>query len=309
MQNILHPYQSQVPLKSVAIGNGLVSLSDTMFGTWETLCTTNPGVEKPVFNETRCEILATNIPRCLEVSRTCDTRPDPAICAAAFSVCWEGVVGYYDGESGKGGRNRYDSNNTFLFSLSPIISYHILTRSQERPRLILSLVTAPCEIDRFCYRRTDMIEKYLNLESSLNAIGVPSDVHNYSVASAEVSTAFALTSDIGISTMPELHYLLTNQIDVLIYQGNLDLACNTAGAKRWTSNFQWKGQAEFNSKELKPWKSTADGKETKAGLFKEVNIKMVEGDEKRTRFAFITIDGSGHMVCRVEDICSQHCHD
>jgi len=48
---------------------------------------------------------------------------------------------------------------------------------------------------------------------------------------------------------------------------------------------------------LKPWKSVRDGEEVVAGQFKEVNIQMVEGDSKKTRFALVTIDGSGHMVC------------
>jgi hypothetical protein len=59
----------------------------------------------------------------------------------------------------------------------------------------------------------------------------------------------------------------------------------------------WKGQAAFTSLDLKPWKSLKDGKEVKVGMFKEVNVKMVDGDEKKTRFALVTIDGSGHMVC------------
>jgi cathepsin A (carboxypeptidase C) len=130
----------------------------------------------------------------------------------------------------------------------------------------------------------------------LDALSLPPAIKNYSIVSPEVALAFSLTSDLGISMKPQLQYLLANQIDVLIYQGNLDLACNTASAKRWTSNFQWKGQAEFTSKELKPWKSVVDGKEKVVGTFKEVNIKMVEGDEKKTRFALVTIDGSGHMV-------------
>ena len=68
------------------------------------------------------------------------------------------------------------------------------------------------------------------------------------------------------------------------------------------SNFcivPWKGQAAFTSLDLKPWKSEKDGKEMVAGMFKEVNIKMVDGDEKKTRFALVTIDGSGHMVCYI----------
>jgi cathepsin A (carboxypeptidase C) len=117
-QTILHPHQPQVPLKSVAIGNGYVSPLDTAYGYWETLCTTNPGVETPIFNETRCEIMAANLPRCMDVLRTCYERPDPAICSAANMVCWDGVIVHYDGESGKGGRNRFDSKYHFSYVVS-----------------------------------------------------------------------------------------------------------------------------------------------------------------------------------------------
>lgn len=91
------------------IGNGYVSPLDTTYGYWETLCTTQPGVPEPVFNETRCEIMANNMVRCVDVLKTCYNHPDPALCTAASEVCWDGVVSHYDGESGAGGRNRFDS--------------------------------------------------------------------------------------------------------------------------------------------------------------------------------------------------------
>ena len=57
----------------------------------------------------------------------------------------------------------------------------------------------------------------------------------------------------------------------------------------------WKGQAEFSSKCLQSWGRSASQKGNSAGTMKEVKIQM--GDqERRTRFAFVTIDGSGHMV-------------
>jgi cathepsin A (carboxypeptidase C) len=96
-------------------------------------------------------------------------------------------------------------------------------------------VTKPCDIDDFCYANTNLIQEYLNLPSSFNALGVPSNVKNFSVGGDEVAHAFELTNDLSISLIPEVQFLLANQIDILIYQGNLDLACNTAGAKRWTS--------------------------------------------------------------------------
>lgn len=134
------------------------------------------------------------------------------------------------------------------------------------------------------------------MNSSFAALGVPKDVKKFECASRAVGEAFEIAGDLEITMKPQLEYLLANQIDVLIYQGTLDLACNTAGAKRWTANMPWKGQSAFTSKSLKPWKSTKDGKEVVAGEFKEVNVKMVEGDEKTTRFALVTVDGSGHMV-------------
>jgi len=89
-----------------------MSSKDTTFGYWETLCTTNPGVSTPVFNETRCGILATNMVRCMEVYDICINNPDPDICLAAGAVCYKGVVGWYEDESShKGGRNRFDSKD------------------------------------------------------------------------------------------------------------------------------------------------------------------------------------------------------
>lgn len=97
-----------------------MSPKDTAFGYWETLCTTNPGVETPVFNKTRCDIIATNMPRCMDVHDTCRSKPDVDICNAASKVCYDGVVGFYEAESSyKGGRNRYDGKASL--NLLPLI--------------------------------------------------------------------------------------------------------------------------------------------------------------------------------------------
>jgi cathepsin A (carboxypeptidase C) len=86
-----------------------MSPKDTFYGYWETLCTTNPGVSAPIFNKTRCDIMATNMPRCMDVANTCIRNPDTDICNTAISVCMDGVTSWYENESGKGGRNRFDS--------------------------------------------------------------------------------------------------------------------------------------------------------------------------------------------------------
>ena len=86
-----------------------MSPKDSFFGHWEILCTTNPGVTEPVFNKTRCEMIATNMPQCMNVMDICIKNPDPGVCNNALSICYEGVIGLYDDESYAGGRNRFDS--------------------------------------------------------------------------------------------------------------------------------------------------------------------------------------------------------
>jgi cathepsin A (carboxypeptidase C) len=243
------------------IGNGYVSPLDTAFGYWETLCTTNPGIPSPIFNSTRCDIMASNLPRCMDLAKVCYDHPDPAICQAAAQVCWYGVIEHYDGESGdKGGnRNRFD-------------------------------ITHPCETkDEMCYLEIPNIGKYLNLPWVWEALHIPSAVKKYEVYSYNVSEAFELTNDLGVSMEPQVLYLLNSGIDVLFYQGNLDLACNTAGNLQWANSMQWKGQPSFVAQEKKKWE--IDGKE--AGWFKEVKTDM---GGRETTFAFSTVWGSGHMV-------------
>ena len=104
-----------------------------------------------------------------------------------------------------------------------------------------------------------------------------------------IERAFQTTNDQGISTEQQVLYLLENGINTLFYQGNLDLACNTAGNIRWAGSMAWKGQPEFVAKDAVTWVS--GGK--KAGWFKEVNVDM---NGKTTRFAFVTHYQAGHMV-------------
>lgn len=95
--------------------------------------------------------------------------------------------------------------------------------------------------------------------------------------------------------MDQIQFTLENGIDVLVYNGNLDLACNTAGNLRWLNAMSWDGQAGFTSQDLKPWFSTINGKTRQSGSYKEVFVRT-RNSEKNRRLAFVTVDRSGHMV-------------
>ncbi|KAL2794381.1 alpha/beta-hydrolase [Aspergillus keveii] len=271
-QNNLYPDRPQINLKSCLVGNGFMSPKDTTFGYWETLCTTNPGppglLREPVFNRTRCDIMAANMPRCMELYDVCIAHPDPAICHAAADVCYQGVMGWYEDEAGGGGRNRFD-------------------------------ITAPCEIDEMCYIEAALIEQYLNTPAVWDALQPPKQIKEYKFVSQPVIDAFEKTADGMTSTSDLVAFLLENGVHFLAYQGNLDLACNTAGNLHWANSLAWKGQTEFTARSLEPWTSGAADSlnETEiVGKAKEVRIPVGDQDQNPVRFAFVTVDRAGHLL-------------
>lgn len=83
--------------------------------------------------------------------------------------------------------------------------------------LICFAVTAPCDIDEFCYANTALIQDYLNMKHVWKALGVPSQVQKFVVGSEAVAEAFSRTADLAISMEPQVLYLLNSGIDVLFY--------------------------------------------------------------------------------------------
>lgn len=129
----------------------------------------------------------------------------------------------------------------------------------------------------------------MNQPSTRRALEV-SPTARFSIESPPVVAAFESGNDIHSSAMDNIRYTLENGVNVLIYNGNLDLACNTAGNLRWTNSLRWSGQAEFTSQGLRPW-STVQGGSTQAGHYKQVFAPTVD-----SRLAFVTVDRAGHMV-------------
>lgn len=161
-----------------------------------------------------------------------------------------------------------------------------------------TIVTRPCEYDNICYIEAAWIEIYLNTPKIWNALLPPKQIKRYNITSENISRSFERTADLETSTDDQVTYLLQNQVHYLAYQGNLDLACNTAGNLRWANSLVWKGQAEFAAKSLKPWKSVvaATGKEEVVGTMKEVRVRTSDDANIESRFAIITVDDAGHFV-------------
>ena len=158
-----------------------------------------------------------------------------------------------------------------------------------------SSVTATCEVDEFCYVEAARIEQFLNSVTVWEALAPPKEVTSYTVESSNVVKAFHTTPEGMTSSSEHVVFLLSRGINFLAYQGNLDLACNTAGTLRWAEALRWKGQPEFASKSLRPWTALGTDRSEPLGATKEVNVPV--GDDGHTvRFAFVTVDGAGHLV-------------
>lgn len=153
-------------------------------------------------------------------------------------------------------------------------------------------VTAPCEVEDFCYIEATRIDTYLNTPTVWSALSPPKQIDKYNISSDAISKSFETSSDLETSTDDQVAYLLENHVHFLAYQGNLDLACNTAGNLRWANSLVWKGQPEFASKALRPWKH---GNKV-VGTMKEVWIQASDDADIESRFAIVTVDDAGHFV-------------
>ncbi|KAK7424042.1 hypothetical protein QQX98_000652 [Neonectria punicea] len=230
---------AKIPLTSIMIGDGFVSPLDTTYGYYDTLCTTKPGVSEPIFNETRCAQIAEALPRCVYLHQACYEYPDPILCHAADSFCSNQIRALFDNETGEGGRDPFD-------------------------------ITRTCEVDQYCYSGVLTIEEYANTPHVREALNVPRGLKNFTVLNMDIHELFSDGNDLFVNTATEVKYVLQAGVDVLVYNGNLDLACNTAGNLRWTEGLSWVGQAEFVSQSLKPWFAQKDGEMVTAGSMKEL---------------------------------------
>lgn len=126
----------------------------------------------------------------------------------------------------------------------------------------------------------------------------PEQIKEYKHTSESVDRSFQTTADNMTSTSDLVVFLLENQVHFLAYQGNLDLACNTAGNLRWANSLPWKGQVEFTSKLLRPWTSVvaATDRNEVVGNMKEVQVHVSSSADIASRFAIVTVDNAGHLV-------------
>ena len=171
-----------VPLASVMIGNGIFDPLRQSTSSWDVTCTNVTGVG-PVIDAATCEKMASKIDRCEYLWTACYEYPDPLICEAAGSFCYQ----YIDRPYFETGLNYYD-------------------------------ISKPCD-GPLCYKEVGAITKYLNRQDVRNAFGVDKAVKRFEACSSAVGRDFSRVGDGNIPTTTYTSFLLNKGLRVLMYVG------------------------------------------------------------------------------------------
>ncbi|EEU37461.1 uncharacterized protein NECHADRAFT_86308 [Fusarium vanettenii 77-13-4] len=205
----------RINLKGVMIGNGLIRRSIQNIGFFETVCA---GPDS-LFNTSQCLQWAPRAMWCEENLVICETEgmKSPA-CKEAETKC--SAIGSVVVEDMH--RNPYDFR-------------------QE------------CYDPAACYAEMQHIDEYLNRSDIKKALGVSEELPFVGI-SFDVLGQWEKVGDLWRSSDKYVNYLLKSGIRVLIYVGDKDLYCNSAGMRLLVDRgLNWDGQPFIRFRDLMPW--------------------------------------------------------
>ncbi|XP_063315230.1 lysosomal protective protein-like [Pelobates fuscus] len=156
--------------------------------------------------------------------------------------------------------------------LSPKVSPH-----WNRKLAALSLVQKPVHMDPPCINSTASFT-FLNNAYVRKALNIPTEVQQWEVCSFDVYQGYGRV----YQTMKD-HYLKllnTMKYRVLVYNGDVDMACNFLGDQWFVDSLEQKLQVQ-----RRPWMYNDGDQQQIGGFVKEFS-----------NLTFLTIKGAGHMV-------------
>jgi len=245
-----------IPLKGIAIGNGLTN-PEIQYGAYAEMCHTGGkdegGHAPPVCNSATHALMQAATPVCQAAIAVCNLVPhlsesvsmeDAPVppCLAALESCNAGLLIPYQAS----GQNVYD-------------------------------MRIPCEHGKLCYD-FDHVTTYLNRKDVKAQLGTKG---SWGSCNTAVAVGFELAGDWMKGYHQLIPDMLHDDIKVLIYAGEEDYICNFLGNKRWTKALEWNHTAEFNAADDKDW---------------AVSGATVARHRNANGFHFLQVFGAGHMV-------------
>ncbi|KAI5476314.1 cathepsin A (carboxypeptidase C) [Pseudohyphozyma bogoriensis] len=232
LQNAKANNVSQIPLKSVLVGNGFTNPKIQYAAYYPTVCTNETGYG-PYVSKSDCAKMADTLPRCQALVQKCyDDPSNSAVCLSANLYCESTQTEYYY----QTGRNPYD-----------------MLRFGD-------------------YDEEAQIHHFLNRDDVRHELGVDAEedggVKEFIGCSDIVGYRFAATGDQAQASYPKVAHFIDNGVAALFYAGKADFICNWLGNQAWTLDLEWSGQAGFNAEPLRPWYANATSKD-QAGVYRQ----------------------------------------
>lgn len=149
-------------------------------------------------------------------------------------------------------------------------------------------IRKPCGDSDLCYDFSN-IEVFLNKPEVRTALHVSDKVEKWESCNTKVNAGFL--SDWMRNYQQVLVPMLEDNINVLIYAGDVDFICNWIGNKAWTLELPWTGKKNFNAANDLNWNYTKAGSNVVGGRVR--SAKAIKGTGSLT---FLQVYEAGHMV-------------
>jgi len=232
---------AQIPLKGLAIGNGLtnVELQYTAYPDMALDGGKSQGgslKEGVITNRWVQDLMRAGVTPCTLLVNECNAGNgfiSTDACLGAFIVC--------------------NYAETVPYQLSGYNPYDMRIKCEKLP---------------LCYDFSN-IEKYLNRDDVKEVIGAKG---NWQSCNMLVNKLFM--ADFMTSFHQGIPDLLHDGLEVLIYAGDVDYICNWLGNKKWVKALEWEGKENFNLAEDKPWNLTTG--ETMGRIRAYKNFKFLQ---------------------------------
>lgn len=144
------------------------------------------------------------------------------------------------------------------------------------PRFNVYDIRKDCDNPPLCYDFSE-VDRFLALEKVRAALGVGN--REWTACNTAVHTF--LLGDWMNTLANDVAYLLDNDINVLVYNGDKDFICNWRGGEAWTNALKWSRSEEFLANEY---------------LYFKVNDKTRGLYKTAGPLTFLKVRNAGHMV-------------
>jgi len=205
-----------IPLKGIAIGNGLTN-PEEQYGHYAEMCHTggqpDGGHAPGVCNAVTHAAMQAATPVCQAAISGCN-HGVPASCLASVEACNLALIIPYQAS----GKNVYD-------------------------------MRIPCEHGKLCYD-FGAVQTFLNKKEVQDQLG---GTGTWGSCNTVVTLAFQSAGDYMKNFHTMLPDLMADGIEVLIYAGDCDYICNWLGNKAWTQTLEWEHKTDFVAAADKEW--------------------------------------------------------